>query len=142
MRKNFVKIWLVVFLLMASLVLVSGVRAGSLLPPETNHQCAGVDTSNCGNYTLNDFLKLAVRIIQFIWGISGGLALLFFIYGGFIFLTSAGNTERIAKGKQTIINSVIGLIVIFGSWAIINFVFKSLGVNTGGVGWNVSSWFR
>ncbi len=112
-------------------------HASGLLPPSGTN-CQGVQTGNCGDYTLDDFLRLTIRIIQFIWGIAGGLALLFFIYGGFIFLTSAGNTERVAKGKQTVVNSLIGLIVIFASWAIINFVFKSLGINAN---WNTPGWW-
>ncbi len=92
-----------------------------------------------GTLTLNDFTLTAVLASNIILGIVGSLALLAFIAGGLMFLLSGGNTERVAQGKQIIFGAVIGLVIVFASYAIIQFVFTTLGI-TGG--WATSGWFN
>ncbi len=69
---------------------------------------------------------LIANIIKFILGITGSIALLLFVYGGFLWMTSAGNSEQVTKGKNVFIWATIGLIVIFSSYAILKEVFKVL----------------
>ncbi len=66
------------------------------------------------------------RIISAVLGIVGSIALLMFIYGGFMWLTSGGITEKITKGKQVLVWAAIGLVVIFLSYTLVNFVIKGL----------------
>lgn len=66
------------------------------------------------------------RVINGILGITGSFALFMFIYGGFIMLTSAGNTEKITKGKNILIWAIIGILVIMGSYAIVRFIFGAI----------------
>jgi len=67
------------------------------------------------------------RIIRGLIGISGVLALVMFIYGGVMWMTSAGNKDRVDKAQKTIIWSILGLIIIFSSYALVNFVLSALG---------------
>lgn len=69
------------------------------------------------------------NVIKAILGLVGSLALLAFIYGGFLWVTSAGNDEKVKKGKDVIMWSAFGLAVIFASYALVNFV---IGAVTGG----------
>ena len=89
----------------------------------------GIPCATTGKCELNDFIKLAINVANWILGITGSLALAFFIYGGVMFLVSAGNTERVTKAKQIIIGAVIGLIIVFASYTIIRFVFQAGGLN-------------
>lgn len=66
-------------------------------------------------------------IIRAILGITGSVALLMFIWGGFTWMTAAGNAERVAKGRNILVWATIGLIVIFTSYALVRFVFTALG---------------
>ncbi|MDD4995084.1 MAG: hypothetical protein PHW53_01275 [Patescibacteria group bacterium] len=66
------------------------------------------------------------RIIQYALGIVGSIALLIFVAGGFIWLTSAGNADRIKSGKNMIVWAVIGLAVIFSAYAITKFILTAL----------------
>ncbi len=84
---------------------------------------------NCGNYEINDFIILAVKVSNWILSIVGSLVLLMFIYGGFMFLISAGSSESITKAKNILIAAVIGLIIVFSSWLIIKFVIGSMGLD-------------
>ena len=42
--------------------------------------------------------------------------LLIVVYGGFLWLTSGGNSQQIEKGKNAMIGSVIGLLIVFGAF--------------------------
>jgi hypothetical protein len=128
-------------------------KAGYCLDnPDVNFQCCKPKTSagtgilpagaDKGDYTLNDFIQLAVNISKWLLGITGSLALLAFIYGGVVFLISAGNTEMVAKGKKIIIGAVIGLVIVFASYTIIQFTMDALGIEKAEGGkWSTSNWF-
>ncbi len=92
-----------------------------------------------GNSTSNSTVKLdnplgegvtiAVligKIINAILGVVGSLALLMFVYGGLVWMTSGGNQEKIKSGRDTIVWSAIGLIIIFVSYGLVRFLI--LGV--------------
>lgn len=105
----------------------SGSSGGGILPAETGGKCPA-DTPNCGNYTLNDMVQTFANIATWILGITGSLALAFFIYGGIMFMVSGGNSDRVNQAKQILIGAVIGLIIVFASYMIINFIFNSMGL--------------
>lgn len=109
--------------------------------PECTKCCKLKPTAGAGDYTLNDFMNKVVGLARWILGITGSLALLFFIYGGVMFLISGGNSERVTKAKQIIIGAVIGLIIVFTAYMIIGFVMKTMGA-TSITGWATSDWFQ
>lgn len=121
------------FLSLISLVLFSPLVANA----QTETQQAIVDpiinpnnpAYEIGDYSLNDILGIAIGASRWILGIVGSLALLMFIYGGFTFLISAGSSEKISEARKIIVAAVIGLIIIFASYLIIQFVLGSLGLN-------------
>jgi hypothetical protein len=78
---------------------------------------------------LSCFLELGVNVSNWILGITGSLALLFFIYGGFLFLTSAGNEQQVTKGKTILTQAVIGIIIIFGAFIAVKFIVSALGAS-------------
>jgi len=82
----------------------------------------------CGDCGLNDFVNLFVDAANYLFGIVGALALLFFIYGGVLWLTAGGKAEQIERGKKVLIGAVIGLVIVFGAWLIVQFVMTALGV--------------
>jgi hypothetical protein len=66
------------------------------------------------------------RVIRVALGISGSLALLMFIYGGFVWMTSGGSKEKIEKGRKTLVWAVIGLAVIFFAYVAVELVITAL----------------
>lgn len=91
-----------------------------------------------GDYSLNDIVKVGVKATDILLALSGSVALLFFIYGGITFLISGGSSEKVSKGKQIIINSIIGLIIVFTSFMIIQFTMDALGYSSVFGAWNQS----
>jgi len=67
------------------------------------------------------------NVINTIFGIVGSLALLMFVYGGLIWMTSSGNKESVDKGKNIIKWAAIGLVIIFSSYALVRFLITGVG---------------
>ena len=59
--------------------------------------------------------------------VLGSLTLFVFIQGGFTWLVSAGNAEKVQAGTKTMLYAIIGLFIIFASYAIINTLLGGLG---------------
>jgi len=66
------------------------------------------------------------RVIKAALGLSGSVALLMFIYGGFIWLTSMGNKDAIGRGKKTLTWAIIGLVVIFAAYIAVDLLLSAL----------------
>lgn len=98
-----------------------------ILPKESGQGSCGDYQGNCGRYTLDDFLSLAVKISDWILGFVGSAALLFFVYGGMLFVMSGGSSDKVDQGKKMIFGAIMGLILVFSSYLIIQFVMSSLG---------------
>lgn len=69
---------------------------------------------------------LVGRIISVVLGLVGTIALVMFIYGGIIWMTSAGSKDKVKKGKDAIVWSVIGMAVIFASYGLTKFLLDNL----------------
>lgn len=59
--------------------------------------------------------------------ILGSLALVAFVLGGLLWLTSGGNQERVKKGTQTMVWAAAGVFLVFASYAILNAVIAGIG---------------
>ena len=66
------------------------------------------------------------KIIQPALGIVGSLALLMFVYGGFVWLTSSGSPDKIKTGKDIFMWAAIGLVVIFSSYILLKFFLDTI----------------
>jgi hypothetical protein len=96
------------------------------------------NTAGVGSTTLDNPLPspdprvIIGNIINAMLGIVGSLALAVFIFGGFTWVTSAGNDEKIKKGKDMVMWAAMGLALIFTSYAIIGFVLNAITGPGGG----------
>ena len=70
--------------------------------------------------------ELILRIVNFLLGVAAVVAILFIVIGGFRYIMSAGNEEQAQKGKKTLINAVIGLVIVILSYAIVSVVAQTV----------------
>jgi cytochrome bd-type quinol oxidase subunit 2 len=70
-------------------------------------------------------------IINVLLAFLGIVAVILFLYGGFLWMTAGGNEENVAKAKKIITATVIGLIIILISAAAVNFILGNLVDQTG-----------
>lgn len=66
------------------------------------------------------------RIINIFLSILGVLFVILMVYGGYNWMTSYGDSKKVDKGKEVIIDAVIGLVIILLAYAIANFVVGEL----------------
>ncbi len=71
-------------------------------------------------------LQAFSNVAKLILGITGSVALLMFVWGGFFILTAAGNESQVTKGKTYIKNAVIGIIIIVSAGYLIDYGVRAL----------------
>jgi hypothetical protein len=80
-----------------------------------------------GNHvtTLN---SLPNTVINVLFGVAGGLAIIFIIIGGIKYVVSAGDSKATASAKNTILYAVVGLVVVAVAGFIVNFILKNFNL--------------
>ena len=71
----------------------------------------------------NDVFKNIVNILLFI---IGAVSVIMLIYGGIRYTTSGGNANNVTAAKNTIIYSIIGLVVAILAFAVVQFVVNQV----------------
>jgi len=71
----------------------------------------------------------AVNIINTLLGLLGLIALVMILIGGFKWMTSGGNEEKVGEAKKLLGAGVIGLIIILAAYAIANYVVGTVSDN-------------
>jgi len=66
------------------------------------------------------------NIITAVLGLVGIIALGVILYGGFRWMTAAGNEEAVGEAKKIITAGVIGLIIVIVAWAVVSFVISTV----------------
>lgn len=73
-------------------------------------------TSNLPKLEISTGKGIRSIIVNGISGIlilAGAIAVVYLIYGGIQYTTAGGSPEQATKGKTTIINAIIGIVIIF-----------------------------
>ncbi len=76
--------------------------------------------------TVRDIPTILGGIIQKALSVVGALTLLVFVYGGFIWLTSAGKEDKVKHGSEAMLYAVIGLSIVFGAYAMLSLILGKL----------------
>ena len=71
----------------------------------------------------NDVFKNIVNILLFI---IGAVSVIMLIYGGIRYTTSGGNANSVTAAKNTIMYSIIGLVVAILAFAVVQFVVNQV----------------
>lgn len=69
---------------------------------------------------------LVNNIINIVLIVVGLVAVLYLIGGGVTYVTAGGDAEKAGKGRTTITNAIIGIVIIVASLAIYNYVVGNL----------------
>lgn len=73
-----------------------------------------------------DVWKIVLNVIEAAMMLAGYVAVGYVIWGGFKYVASDGDESRVAAGKKIITHALIGLFIVLGSVAIVNFVLGLL----------------
>lgn len=84
-----------------------------------------------GDCQLTDVAVGFTLLIKTLLGYMGAVALLFFVIGGFKWLTSRGNPESVRNGQRMMTNTVIAIFIAFTSYLLLSFFVNNiLGVRS------------
>ncbi len=84
-----------------------------------------------GFTTTGDLTSIIARLIRTAISFLGIIVVIFILYGGFLYMTAAGDETRITKAKNTLKNAVIGLVIVLSSFSIVTFILSRLSDATG-----------
>lgn len=73
---------------------------------------------------------LVLNIVNFFLFFLGLVATLMVIYGGILYVTSAGAEDKVGTAKKIIMYAIVGIIIILLSFALINTVISGAGTGT------------
>ncbi|MDD2646666.1 MAG: Ig-like domain-containing protein [Patescibacteria group bacterium] len=76
------------------------------------------------------------RIVRFILGFLGLIAVVIVVYGGFIWMTSGGNEEKITRAKKLMAAGIIGLLIIILAYAFASFIINAISQIISGIAGN------
>lgn len=96
-----------------------------------NFPCDASTGLRCNETSIPQIFR---TIINWALGIAFGIAVIFLIIGGFRYITAGGNEESVAKGKSSVINALIGIVIIVLSYVIVNVVANLVTGNTSSLG--------
>ncbi|MEK7144350.1 MAG: hypothetical protein AAB794_00590 [Patescibacteria group bacterium] len=78
---------------------------------------------------LNQFLnKVVIEIVNPIILLLAACAFVVFLWGIFDFVAHAGDETKRAEGRKAIMWGLIGLVIIFGAYGIINLALGTFGI--------------
>jgi len=85
--------------------------------------CAGITATggDCGGGSggLETIVEVVVNVLSIVAGIA---AVIMIIFGGLRYITSGGDSSKVASGKNAIIYAIIGLVIVAFAQFIVRFV--------------------
>ena len=69
---------------------------------------------------------IILRVSNWTFTIGGGLAVIYVIYGGFIYLTAGGDENKTTEARSSITSAIIGFVIIALSFTIVNWLAVAL----------------
>ncbi len=133
-KKNaLVSSWLMFFLIFVSVISVGLIiNSGPVYAQNTadtleglNETAGKITAFSDQTETTYDSTFVATKAGQILGLVLSFIGILFLglmIYAGLMWMTAAGNEQKIASSKELLINASIGLVIVFASYAITVFI--------------------
>ncbi len=74
-----------------------------------------------------DEMDLLETATNWILGITGAVAVIMIIFGGFRYITASGNTDMMNKAKEILIKAIIGLVIVIVAYVVVRAIVGALG---------------
>lgn len=110
-------------ILMVGLMALMVVSEASALSLREGAEAARCDECPADLFGDNGAFKKITNTVLYIVGI---IAVIMLIIGGIRYVISGGDAKKVTDAKNTILYAIIGLVIAFFAYAIVNFVISSL----------------
>ena len=122
--KKYLKIILPVLIMgVVAIVGVAGTIDASAMTLQEGAEAARCDNCPRDLFGDNGVFKRVTNTILYIVGI---IAVIMLIIGGIRYVVSGGDAKKVTDAKNTILYAIIGLVICFLAFAIVNFVISAL----------------
>lgn len=78
-------------------------------------------------YNWDMLFSLGAGVIGYIIQIATVAAAMFLMYGGWLYLTSGGDSAKVQRAHDTLKNAGVGLALLVSAWLIVTGIISSLG---------------
>lgn len=102
-RKALTQAFIGLAIVMSANVIMSSIRIALI---------SNGNIGNCASSNCVDPNTMVTNVIQWVIGVAGVVAVIFVIYGGISYTTSAGDPSKLQKAKTTITYALIGLAIV------------------------------
>lgn len=79
------------------------------------------------NFGVTDFSLIALALVDIAFRVAALAAVGYVIYGGVLFVTAQGESDKTKKARQTVINALIGLVIALLAAGIVSFIGVQIG---------------
>lgn len=110
--------------------IASNVASGASAAANGNVDCNSTNLTN----SQGDITTLARQVVQIFSIVVGAISIIMIIYGGFRYITSGGDSNRVGSAKNTLIYAIIGLIIVALAQLIVHFVLSTASNSTNNIG--------
>lgn len=87
----------------------------------------GLDNAATGTFNKNVSAPTMVgNLIQVLLSATGIIFLVLTVYAGVLYMTAAGDSNKVTKAKNILVTTLIGMIIIVGAYAITVYVVDAL----------------
>ncbi|MDO4712981.1 MAG: pilin [Candidatus Saccharibacteria bacterium] len=111
-------------LLAAGAMMVGVVLSPLMASPAQAQISDGLAAAKTDEMTKKDPKDIVTQIINIMLYIIAILSVIMLIWGGIQYTTSGGDSNKVTSAKNTILYSIIGLVVAIFAWAIVNWVVE------------------
>ena len=87
---------------------------------------AGAPTYDVDKTDQNTLTNYVGAIIGVFLGLLGTIFIILIIYGGYTWMTAAGNVEKVAKAGRVLKASILGLLIVIAVYAMWYFLFDRI----------------
>ena len=129
MKKIILRLTLTMCLLLATLPLVSLAEAPGSLGNLLNQAGEGAGYNTDPELARTGVAMVAGSVARVFISLLGVIFMAYIIYGGFLWMTAAGNEERVSKARKIIRDGVIGIVVILSAAGIYVLVLKAFSIS-------------
>jgi len=113
-----------------TLVLVAFVLLVLFLPEIVSAQLTtgdvGLDFATATGLATTDIRVFVGRVINAFFALLGFIAVLLYVYAGYLWMTSTGDAAKVDQAKKVITNTTIGLVIMIMAYSITAFIIQAL----------------
>jgi len=129
-KMRIILISLMILLFLPVLTLATDPLIKTLLNESAGEEGAGYATDP--NLAKTGLARVVGQVARVVISLLGVIFISYTIYGGYMWMTAAGNEEKISKARKTIRDGIIGLILIIAAAGIYLFIREAIVVIPGG----------